>query len=203
MTPITCEFSDNLATRRSRAPGQVLATNAIARSARKRTIASATHRASARAAAGRPLENQRSHRSRRSAAPARVRQQSCGPYRQRSLWRLLGVEGSSADVLDRNCLLTLIDRGEAAYQRCRRSAASSRRWRSESPPRVLLGAIRLCLRIRFTFTRPYLGTESSRSKAFAVCRYSGGSRRSTWIVWRPALRSRFNCALRLRTTLAR
>jgi len=56
-----------------------------------------------------------------------VRQESSGPYRQRSLWRLLRVEGSSADVLDRNCLLTLIDRGEAAYQHCRRSSASSRR----------------------------------------------------------------------------
>ena len=29
-----------------------------------------------------------------------VRQQSRGPYRQRSLWRLLRVESSSADVLD-------------------------------------------------------------------------------------------------------
>jgi hypothetical protein len=31
---------------------------------------------------------------------AYVRQQSRGPYRQRSLWRLLRVESSSADVLD-------------------------------------------------------------------------------------------------------
>lgn len=61
------------------------------------------------------------------AQPRLSDSKSCGLDRQRSLWRLLRVEGSSADVLDRNCLLTLIDRGEAAYQRCLRSAASSRR----------------------------------------------------------------------------
>ena len=35
---------------------------------------------------------------------------------------------------------------------------------------VLLGEIRQCVRISFTFTRPYFGTASSRSKTFAVSR---------------------------------
>ena len=46
---------------------------------------------------------------------------------------------------------------------------------------VLLGEMRQCVRIRFTFTRPYFGTASSRSKTLAVSRYSGGSSSSPWI----------------------
>ena len=52
---------------------------------------------------------------------------------------------------------------------------SSARWRTERPPIVFDGEIRHWLRIRFTFTRPYLGTASIRSKTFAEPRYSGGS----------------------------
>ena len=49
---------------------------------------------------------------------------------------------------------------------------SSARWRSESPPIVLLGEIRQCVRILLTLTRPYFGTARSMSKTFAVSRYS-------------------------------
>ena len=35
---------------------------------------------------------------------------------------------------------------------------------------VLLGEMRQCVRILFTFTRPYFGTARSRSKTFAVRR---------------------------------
>ena len=56
---------------------------------------------------------------------------------------------------------------------------------------VLLGEMRQWVRMRFTFTRPYFGTASSRSKTLAVSRYSGGSSSSPWICARPALRSRF------------
>ena len=45
---------------------------------------------------------------------------------------------------------------------------SSRRWRSESPPMVLLGEIRHCARILLTLTWPYFGTASSMSETFAV-----------------------------------
>ena len=69
---------------------------------------------------------------------------------------------------------------------------SSLRWRSDRPPIVLLGEMRHCVRIRLTFTRPYFGTASSRSKTFAVAMYSGGSSSSPWILARPALRSRFS-----------
>ena len=61
-------------------------------------------------------------------------------------------------------------RSGAWAQRRRSSATSSPRWRSERPPRVLLGEIRHWPRILLTFTRPYLGTASSRSKTLAVCR---------------------------------
>src|SRR5438309_4742791 len=71
---------------------------------------------------------------------------------------------------------------------------SSLRWRSESPPIVLLGAIRQCERILLTFTRPYFGTASSMSNTLAVSTYSGGSSSSEWIECRPALRSRFSWA---------
>src|SRR2546421_9617283 len=68
---------------------------------------------------------------------------------------------------------------------------------------VLLGEIRHCVRMRFTFTRPYFGTASRRSKTLAVCRYSGGSRSRPWIWVRPALRSRLRLARRVRISLAR
>ena len=45
---------------------------------------------------------------------------------------------------------------------------SSLRWRSDSPPIVFEGEIRHWLRIRFAFTRPYLGTARSMSKTLAV-----------------------------------
>ena len=54
-----------------------------------------------------------------------------------------------------------------------------------------------------TFTRPYFGTARSRSKTFAVSTYSGGSRSSPWIWARPALRSRFSLARRVRMSFAR
>src|SRR4051812_18659237 len=68
---------------------------------------------------------------------------------------------------------------------------------------VLLGEIRHCVRIRLTFTRPYFGTASRRSKTLAVCRYSGGSSSSPWIWVRPALRSLLRLARRVRLSLGR
>src|SRR5436305_10442878 len=68
---------------------------------------------------------------------------------------------------------------------------------------VLLGEIRHCVRILLTLTRPYFGTASSRSKTFAVSRYSGGSRSSPRMWTRPAFRSRFRLARRVRMSLAR
>ena len=83
------------------------------------------------------------------------------------------------------------------------SEISSLRWRSESPPIVLLGAMRQWARILLTFTRPYLGTASSMSKTLAVSTYSGGSSSSEWIERRPDFRSRFSCARWMRIWLAR
>src|SRR5688572_3653695 len=85
----------------------------------------------------------------------------------------------------------------------RRYETSSLRCRSERPPIVLLGEIRHCVRIRLAFTRPYLGTASSRSNTLAVRRYSGGSSRSAWIWALPAFRSRFSRARSVRISLAR
>src|SRR3954469_7307321 len=68
---------------------------------------------------------------------------------------------------------------------------------------VFDGEIRHCVRMRFTLTRPYLGTASSRSKTLAVWRYSGGSSSRPWIFTRPALRSRLRRALRGRISFAR
>ena len=67
------------------------------------------------------------------------------------------------------------------------SEISSERWRSESPPIVLLGAMRQWARILLTFTRPYFGTASSMSKTFAVSTYSGGFSSSEWIEQAPRL----------------
>ena len=53
------------------------------------------------------------------------------------------------------------------------SVTSSPRWRSDRPPSVLLGEIRHWERILLTFTRPYFGTASSRSKTFAVSQVIG------------------------------
>src|ERR1035441_9711884 len=80
---------------------------------------------------------------------------------------------------------------------------SSLRWRSESPPMVLLGAMRQWARILLTLTRPYLGTASSMSNTLAVSTYSGGSSSSEWIERRPAFRSRLSCARWMRIWLAR
>ena len=85
----------------------------------------------------------------------------------------------------------------------RRYETSSLRCRSESPPMVLLGEMRQCVRMRFTFTRPYFGTARSRSKTLAVSTYSGGSSSRPWIWARPALRSRFSFARRVRMSFAR
>src|SRR5271166_3900170 len=79
---------------------------------------------------------------------------------------------------------------------------SSERWRSESPPIVLLGAIRQWTRILLTFTRPYLGTASSMSKTLAVSTYSGGSSSRDWIERRPDFRSRLSSARLTRIWLA-
>src|SRR5215216_7877943 len=68
---------------------------------------------------------------------------------------------------------------------------------------VLLGEMRHCVRIRFTFTRPYLGTARSRSNTLAVASHSGGSRSSPWIWVRPALRSRLSRARCVRISFAR
>ena len=97
--------------------------------------------------------------------------------------------------------------GPASRRRAVSGGASARRARragaAERPPIVLLGEIRQVERILLTFTRPYFGTASRRSKTLAVSRKSGGSSSSSWIGWRPALRSRFSCARRLRMSLAR
>src|SRR5271167_941779 len=80
---------------------------------------------------------------------------------------------------------------------------SSLRWRSESPPIVLLGAMRQWARILLTLTRPYLGTASSMSNTLAVSTYSGGLSSSEWMERRPALRSRLSSARLTRIWLAR
>jgi hypothetical protein len=49
----------------------------------------------------------------------------------------------------------------------RRLETSSWRWRSERPPKVLLGEMRHCVSRRFTFTRPYFGTASNSSETLA------------------------------------
>ena len=64
----------------------------------------------------------------------------------------------------------------------------------------LHGEMRQSCRTLLTFTRPYLGTASSMSKTFAVSTYSGGSSSRSWMLRRPALRSRLSCA-RLRPDL--
>src|SRR4051794_41884826 len=68
---------------------------------------------------------------------------------------------------------------------------------------VLLGEMRQCVRMRFTLTRPYLGTASKRSNTLAVSRYSGGSSSRPWIWARPAFRSRLRRARRGRVSFAR
>ena len=54
-----------------------------------------------------------------------------------------------------------------------------------------------------TFTRPYFGTASSMSKTLAVSTYSGGSSSRSWMLTRPAFRSRLSCARRVRISFAR
>jgi hypothetical protein len=63
---------------------------------------------------------------------------------------------------------------------------------------VLLGEMRHWTRTLLTFTRPYFGTASSMSKTFAVSTNSGGSSSRSWMLERPALRSRLSCARRVR-----
>src|SRR4051794_30653986 len=107
--------------------------------------------------------------------------------------------GGPTDALtSRSC------RSQAGGDRYRRSIeTSSVRWRCERPPMVLLGEIRHWTRTLLTFTRPYFGTARSMSKTFAVSTNSGGSRSRSWMLERPALRSRFSCARRVRIWFAR
>src|SRR3954465_10445389 len=80
---------------------------------------------------------------------------------------------------------------------------SSARWRSERPPIVLDGEMRHTCKTLLTFTRPYFGTASSMSKTLAVSMYSGGSSSSTWMLARPAFRSRLSAARLVRISFAR
>src|SRR5215217_3718669 len=80
---------------------------------------------------------------------------------------------------------------------------SSVRCRCDRPPMVLLGEMRHCTSTLLTFTRPYFGTARSMSNTFAVSTYSGGSSSRSWMLTRPALRSRLSCARRVRISLAR
>src|SRR3954462_14720237 len=80
---------------------------------------------------------------------------------------------------------------------------SSVRWRCDRPPIVLLGEIRHTWRTLLTFTRPYFGTASSMSKTFAVSTYSGGLVSRSWMLRRPALRSRLSCARAVLISFAR
>src|SRR3712207_672450 len=80
---------------------------------------------------------------------------------------------------------------------------SSVRWRCERPPMVLLGEMRHWTSTLLTFTRPYFGTARSMSNTFAVETYSGGSSSRSWMLTRPALRSRLSCARWVRIAFAR
>src|SRR3954462_2179230 len=68
---------------------------------------------------------------------------------------------------------------------------------------VFEGEMRQSCRTLFTFTRPYLGTASSRSKTLAEWTYSGGSSSRSWMLTRPALRSRLSVARLVRISFAR
>src|SRR3712207_4201292 len=80
---------------------------------------------------------------------------------------------------------------------------SSVRWRGDRPPIVLLGEMRHCTSTLFAFTRPYLGTASSMSTTLAVSTNGGGSSSRSWMLLRPALRSRLSCARFVRISFAR
>jgi hypothetical protein len=75
---------------------------------------------------------------------------------------------------------------EIGQDRCRRSA-SSVRWRSLRPPKLLLGETSQLCRILVAFTRPYFGRASSMPKTFAVSRYGGGASSSGPIDTLPSL----------------
>src|SRR3954467_528890 len=68
---------------------------------------------------------------------------------------------------------------------------------------VFDGEIRQSCKTLFTFTRPYFGTASSRSKTLAEWTYSGGSSRRSWMLTLPAFRSRLSAARLVRISLAR
>src|SRR3954447_14193981 len=68
---------------------------------------------------------------------------------------------------------------------------------------VFDGEMRQTWRTLLTFTRPYLGTARSMSKTLAVSMYSGGSSSSTWMLARPAFRSRLSEARLVRISFAR
>src|SRR3954453_21915150 len=68
---------------------------------------------------------------------------------------------------------------------------------------VFDGEMRQTWSTLLTLTRPYLGTASSMSKTFAVSTYSGGVVSRSWILRRPAFRSRLSCARAVLISLAR
>ena len=61
------------------------------------------------------------------------------------------------------------------------------RWRGDRPPIVFDGEMRQSCKTLFTFTRPYFGTASSRSKTLAEWTYSGGSSSRSWMLDLPGL----------------
>src|SRR3954462_3979841 len=68
---------------------------------------------------------------------------------------------------------------------------------------VFEGEMRHSCKTLLTFTRPYFGTASKRSKTFAECTYSGGSSSRSWMLTLPALRSRLSVARLVRISFAR
>src|SRR3954464_1787180 len=80
---------------------------------------------------------------------------------------------------------------------------SSVRWRGDRPPMVFEGEMRHSCKTLFTFTRPYFGTASSRSKTLAEWTYSGGSSSRSWMLTLPAFRSRLSVARLWRISFAR
>src|SRR3954470_14696398 len=59
---------------------------------------------------------------------------------------------------------------------------------------VFEGEMRQSCRTLLTFTRPYFGTASSKSKTLAEWTYSGGSSKRSWMLTLPAFRSRLSVA---------
>src|SRR3954453_13715939 len=68
---------------------------------------------------------------------------------------------------------------------------------------VFEGEMRHSCKTLLTFTRPYFGTASKRSKTLAEWTNSGGSSRRSWMETLPALRSRLSVARLVRISFAR